>query len=291
MQRLAKSNAPIDTENPRGGINVHFDLTSTKPLQQSPTWQTAGWAVTYLVLAAHTELDLGSGDIYAKVITGHLTNLNRRCLGKPIIARSTRLPGSAIRAGDSPCLLALMERTPACPENLAHIAQLEWQGERAEALEWQTFSARFAGLVDAFNNQDCYMADGFHLLDYDNTEIVYVNPWCCGKGVDLTTHNHAQPPRAQAPPFAEIHWVFNNGTGLGGMYEIAKPGAAERTVHALQAGEEHGPYFLLDEAGHPRRLPNGAVAYPWHGWQGGQDDLPEPAYDYIAAFEINPDYI
>ncbi|NKB99980.1 MAG: hypothetical protein GKR90_15980 [Pseudomonadales bacterium] len=291
MQRLAEANASIDTENPRGGINVHFDLASNEPLQQSPTWQSAGWSVTYLVLSAHTELDLVSGDFHAKVITGHLANPNRRCLGEPIVPRSTQLIDSVIQAGDLPCLFALMERTQACPENLTDIEQLVWRGDCAEALRWQTFEARFAGLVDAFDGQDCYMANGFHLLDRDGTEIVYVNPWCCGKGVDLTTHNHAQSPRTASPAFAEIHWVFNNGTGLGGMYEITEPGAIARTSHPLQAGEEHGPYFKFDENGRPSRLPNGAVVYPWHGWQGGQDELPGQTYDYIAAFEINPDYI
>ena len=75
------------------------------------------------------------------------------------------------------------------------------------------------------------------------------------------------------------------------MYETAEPGAAERTRHPLLVGDEHGPYFDLDADGRPERHSNGAVKYPWHGWQGGQDDRPQQAYDYVAAFEINPDYI
>ena len=35
---------------------------------------------------------------------------------------------------------------------------------------------------------------------------------------------------------------------------------------------------------------NGAVMYGWHGWQGGTDGLPDHAYDFVAAFEINPNF-
>ena len=56
-------------------------------------------------------------------------------------------------------------------------------------------------------------------------------------------------------------------------------------------GEEHGPYFEIDPATkRPALHDNGAVKYGWHGWQGGTDDRQGQAYDFIAAFEINPDY-
>lgn len=291
MKRLVQSNIEIDCDNPRGGLNLSFDLNSTLPLQQSPTWETAGWALTFIHLNTHTQLELMDGRFMVKVIVGHLADPDRGCLGEPIKARSTRLQQAQIRTSDSPCLVALFEQTPACPSNLTDIAQLAWSGPEAQALIWQRFDEKFAGLLDAFDGLDCYMGQGFHLLDADGTEIVYLNPWCCGKGVDLSTHNHGQRPRALAPAFAEVHLVLNNGTGNGGMYEIAEPGAEARLSHPLQVGEEHGPYFFLDSDGKPERRENGAVAYPWHGWCGGVDDHPAQAYDYVAAFEINPDYI
>ena len=35
---------------------------------------------------------------------------------------------------------------------------------------------------------------------------------------------------------------------------------------------------------------NGAVMYGWHGWEAGVDLLPDQAYDFVFAFEINPDF-
>ena len=68
--------------------------------------------------------------------------------------------------------------------------------------------------------------------------------------------------------------------------------AQERVRTVMQAGEEHGPFFRLDEAtGKPLLRPNGAVDYPWHGWQGGTDDQPGQAYDLVAAFEIYPEFV
>ena len=40
----------------------------------------------------------------------------------------------------------------------------------------------------------------------------------------------------------------------------------------------------------PKLKANGAVDYPWHGWQAGTDDDSRQAYDFVAAFEINPRY-
>ena len=37
-------------------------------------------------------------------------------------------------------------------------------------------------------------------------------------------------------------------------------------------------------------LDNGAVKYPWHGWQSGNDDQDLQSYDFVAAFEIIPEY-
>ena len=75
------------------------------------------------------------------------------------------------------------------------------------------------------------------------------------------------------------------------MYECHTQDAVERTRLILGAGEEHGPFFRFDpDTGRPLRRDNGAVDYPWHGWQGGEDDEPGEAYDLVTAFELNPEY-
>jgi len=285
------ANITMAQNNPRGGLDLHFDLRYPMPVQQSETWSTAGWNIRFLALRADTQINLSKGNYFAKVIVGELIHPKRHCLGEPFTVRSTRLDDSLLIASQAGCLLALMERTTKCPDNLHDVTTMTWHGVAAEHLAWQSFADKFAGMTDVFDGLDCYMATGFHLLDYEGSEIAYLNPWCCGKGVDLTTHNHGHPPSPQSPAFAEIHWVFNNGTGEGGMFETAEPGASERVRHRLMAGDEHGPYFAIDLAGKPVRRDNGAVKYPWHGWQGGTNDSDMQAYDYVAAFEINPEYI
>ena len=97
-------------------------------------------------------------------------------------------------------------------------------------------------------------------------------------------------PAARAPAFAETHWVFNSGAPGAGMYLCDAPGAS-RARFPMGRGQEHGPFFAVDPLTHrPRMRANGAVEYPWHGWQGGQDDQPGEAYDFVAAFETNPDF-
>ena len=288
MSNFTSTNIQIDTDNPRGGLNLRFDMGSPS-LQVSPTWHTAGWNLTFVRL--RDVLELGQGEYYVKVITGGLENPELTALGRPFEVRSTRVNQTVLHPAKQGCLAAVFEKTVDCPENLHAVGEMTWSGPHNEALAWQSFEDKFAGIIDAFDGLDCYMATGFHLIDENGVEIAYLNPWCCGKGVDLTTHNHSRPPSDMSPAFAEVHWVFNNGTGSGGMYETAEPGATDRVRHTLGSGDEHGPYFDLDENGKPVRLANGAVKYPWHGWQGGQDDDPKQAYDYVAAFEINPDYI
>ena len=54
---------------------------------------------------------------------------------------------------------------------------------------------------------------------------------------------------------------------------------------------EEGPLQRFDPAtGAPRLRDNGAVDYPWHGWQAGIDSVPGQAYDIVAAFEITVPY-
>ena len=91
------------------------------------------------------------------------------------------------------------------------------------------------------------------------------------------------------PAFAEVHLVLNNGTGTAGMYETEDPDSDTRNLHVMKRGDEHGPFFK-HEAGSPVLLDNGAVKYPWHGWQSGNDEKDPQSYDLVAAFEIDPEY-
>ena len=142
-----------------------------------------------------------------------------------------------------------------------------------------------------FKGLDAHMLPGFHLLDAESEEIAYVHCWTTGKGVDVTTHNHSHPPSPLAPAFAETHLVLRNGTGTGAMYQCDSPEATTRERLIVGEGEEHGPFFKFDaDTGKPCLRANGAVEYPWHGWQGGEDDQPGQAYDLVAAFEISPTY-
>ena len=168
---------------------------------------------------------------------------------------------------------------------------MRFGGPFAEALAWQTFEARYTHATPFFDGLDAHLAPGFHLLDADGAEIAYVFVWAAGKGVDLSTHDHGRAPGPTSPAFAEVHLVLHNGTGAGGMYETAEPGAPTRVRYPMHQGEEHGPFFEFDATtGTPRHRPNGAVAYPWHGWEAGTDDLAGQAYDVVAAFEITAPY-
>ena len=89
------------------------------------------------------------------------------------------------------------------------IEQIQFNGPAANYLAWQSFADKFGTFTDWFDGQDCYMADGIHILNQSGAEIVYVNFWACGKGVDLSTHNHANDPSPLAPAFAEVHWVID----------------------------------------------------------------------------------
>ncbi len=291
MQKLESANTMLTADNPRGGVNVFFDLSAKVPLQQSPCWSAAGRVLQIFRLAPGQTLTLAPGDHYVKVVLGALINIDRTCLAPPFTVRPTRVPTSELLAGDDGALFVLMTLAADAPRRLTNMAALRFAGPLAEYLAWQRFDAKFAGRTDFFDGKDCYMADGIHVLDGQGIEVVYINPWTCGKGVDLSTHNHAHAPSPRAPAFAEVHWVLAASTDNSGMYRTPQPDAAERTRYVMQLGDEHGPFYDRDPLGRPRLRDNGAVQYPWHGWQGGEDEMPGPAYDFVAAFEINPDYI
>ena len=291
MEILETGNIPLSTSNPRGGINLHCNLENSAASQQSHHWTSGGRRLQFFYLAPASVLSLPTGRNFVKVITGRLDNIDRSSLAPPFSVRSTEVRSEKVSTREETALIALMTLTENAPEILDDITQLAFVGEACGELSWQTFHERFGAFLDAFEGQDCHMANGFHLLNENDTEVAYVNPWVCGKGVDLSTHNHANDPSPMAPAFAEVHWVLASGTQAGGMYETPGPGSGERTLHPMILGQEHGPFYDRDIQGLPIFRKNGTVQYPWHGWQGGQDDSPGQRYDYVWAFEINPDYV
>lgn len=229
------------------------------------------------------------GRYFAKVVTGALAKPQRMAFGTPFSVRSTRVEGGEIVAEED-SLIALFVESTDVPENVSNIESLAIEGDYPDAFQWRSFGERFGAVIPAFSDVDAYMCGGFHLLDSAGSEICYVNLWCAGQGVNLTTHNHAHPPQPLAPAFAEVHWVFNNGTGTGGMYSADHADGAKTATYPLGRGEEHGPFFAIDDQGKHKLRPSGVVEYPWHGWESGVDDTRGQTYDVVAAFEINPEY-
>ncbi|MFK7914630.1 MAG: hypothetical protein AB8B93_12010 [Pseudomonadales bacterium] len=281
-------------EHPLGGIALQFDLHSDVP-HKSPSWQFAGRELCFYFLPPKAPLSIGSQIQFAKVIIGRLEQPALGCFAAPFAVRSTRLDTEVLRAGAEGALFALLTEQDEVGATLSDMGQAQFTGPLADKLVWRTFEERFSAFMDDFNGLDCHMMDGMHLLDGNGDKIVYVNIWSCGKGVDLTTHNHGRAPSEAAPAFAEVHWVLEAATPLSGMYRTAEPGHAERSRTPMGRGDEHGPYFEVDaDTRLPRLRDNGAVTYGWHGWQGGQAESAESgsqqAYDLVAAFEIEPRY-
>ncbi len=260
----------------------------------SEDWSMGGWRLQFVRLGGNQSLGLDQteGRIFVKVVTGELANINRGAFASARKIRNTLVETDAVTAGDAGAVFAVFTETQQAGPNVASMDEITMQGPNAEAFQWQTFEAKFGGFTDIFNGDDAYMSGGFHLLDDDGTEITYVNLWTAGKGVNLSTHNHGGEPSPVSPAFAEVHWVFNNGTGSGGMYGAAGPEAPHSDDYPMQRGDEHGYFFIADPStGKPSMCDNGAVEYPWHGWEAGVDDKPGQAYDVVAAFETNPDYV
>jgi hypothetical protein len=275
----------------REGVDVSLNApTPAQPAIASPEWAVAGWIIRFVRLMAGHRLAIPQepGDVFLKVVAGALTD--RGAFARPREIRDTLLLSEEVTAGHDGALVAVMTRGDGAPERVEVMSELTLHGPLEDAFRWQRFDEKFGHVTHAFDGVEAYMSPGFHLLEEDGDEVCYVNLWTSGKGVDLTTHNHANDPSPAAPAFAETHWVFYNGSGRGGMYDCDEPGAP-RTRYPMQTGQEHGPFFAVDEHGAPRRRENGAVAYPWHGWESGEDDRAEQAFDFVAAFETNPDYV
>ena len=285
----ATPNASPTPSSTRRGLNM--TLTSQVPMSASDQWQVAGWKFQFVRLGPDRSLalDQAQGDVYIKVVAGSLAGIGMTPFAGDREVRNTRVEADHVRAGPEGALVTVLVATQAVRENVTSMGQLAFTGPLEEVFVWDSFEALFGGFTEAFNGVDAHMVPGFHILDDSGEEIVHLHFWTAGKGVDLTTHNHAGDPSEDAPAFAEVHWVLNNSTGSGGMYETPEPGAARRKRYPMQRGEEHGPFFY-HENGRPRLLANGAVDYPWHGWQAGNDGAESQAYDFVAAFEINPAY-
>lgn len=276
------------TSHPRGGLALCFD-PAADVAQHSDRWSIAGWTMGFYYLPPTAEMKLPVAENYIKVIVGSLKEPERECFADDFTVRTTRVEHASVQAGDQGALLMHLVRTREASLPLRHMEDCRFSGSASSALVWKRFSERFGAFTAYFDALDNHMADGFHLINPAGEEIVYVNFWTCGKGGDVSTHNHGQPPSARAPAFVEVHLVLSNGTGEGGMYEADAAADGPRVRHVMQAGDEHGPFFH-HRLGKPVRLANGAVSYPWHGWNSGDNDDLEQSYDLVAAFEINPDF-
>lgn len=259
----------------------------------SPVWTMGGWRLQFVRLAGNASLavDHGLGEVYVKVILDALAQPKRRAYPAVGAVVSTRLDDATVTAGPEGALISIFTRTASASAELSSIDQLRVEGPLAEAFRWQTFEERYSQFTPFFNGADAHLVPGFHLLDDDGAEIAYVFFWTAGKGVDLSTHNHGNTPSDTAPAFAEVHQVLCNGTGRGGMYSTPEPGSPQRTRLPMQRGEEHGPFFAIEAStGKAKLRENGAVEYPWHGWQAGEDDRPGQRYDLVCAYEITAPY-
>jgi len=280
--------AVVEVASDRPGLNLALGTPAA-----SDVWTMGAWTIQFVRLASREAfaLDQAKTTVLVKVVTGGLVAPDRGAYPPPRAIRSTAVEAAEVTAGPDGAVIAVFSATARAARPVADIAALRFGGPLAEALGWQPFEARYRGVTPYFDGLDAHLAPGFHLLDADGSEIAYVFVWAAGKGVDLSTHDHGRAPGPTAPAFAEVHLVLHNGTGSGGMYETGAPGAPTRVRYPMQQGEEHGPFFELDATkGAPQLRPNGAVAYPWHGWEAGDDDHVGQAYDVVAAFEITAPY-
>lgn len=270
----------------RGNINVFFEHSDETEV--SPEWHLGERTIQFARIPPDQSLALKQPRRrnLVKVISGFLEQPARRAFCEPRGLQDTSFNGERIVAGAEGAFVTIVTEAEVTPVH--DMDELTFGGPLSEALVWKSFDEQFGHVTDAFSGADAYIGPGFHLICNTGEETCFLNIWTAGKGVDLTTHNHGHDPSPLAPAFAETHLVITNGTGSGGMYECAEPGA-EKTRYPITAGFEHGPFFDIEkETGQPVVLPNGAVSYPWHGWEAGTDDDPRQSYDLVFAFETLP---
>jgi hypothetical protein len=280
---------PVSVSQERLGLDLHM-YEGSGPVA-SDRWSFGGWQLYFVRLDGGQTWSLdGGGTTFVKVVTGALASPARLPYVAPRSLADTRVTESELVAGADGALITVLVKTAAAPDRVTSMNDIAVEGPHADLLGWSSFGERFAAYTDYFNGLDAGLTPGFHLLDAAGEEICYLYLWTAGKGVDLSTHNHGRPPSRTSPAFAEVHWVVSNGTGKGGMYETAEPGAEHRDRLPVPEGFEHGPFFEYDTEGAPILRENGAVTYPWHGWQGGDDGQPGQAYDVVIPFEITVPY-
>ena len=280
--------ARIEINDQRGGLNVHLPAGISA---RTPAWWLGGFSICFVRLqsAEVLQLDLNT-TTFVKVITGELAKPRLTPFPSTGQVRSTEPDETRIVAADD-SIVCIIQESKDVSDRITDMSELRVSGPHSDLLAWQTFDEKFHAVTDAIKGLEAHMVPGFHLLDAYDQEIAYVHFWTTGKGQDVSTHNHGQEPSALSPAFAEIHLVLRNGTGAGAMYKCASREATERQRTVIDRGEEHGPFFGFDKkTGKPLLRDNGAVEYPWHGWQGGTDNLPDEAYDLVVAFEISPEY-
>ena len=283
--------APVELSRHRPGVDVRFD-DGPGP-QASAEWRLGDWTLRFVRLDPHQRwaLDPAAGAAHVKVVTGRLAEPDRGAYAAARTVRHTGVAADGVTAGSDGALVTVLTAAPDAAGVVRAIDELRFAGPHADALAWETFEDRYHAVTPYFDGLDAHLAPGFHLLDRDGAEIAHVFVWAAGPGVDLSTHDHGRAPGPHSPAFAEVHWVLCNGSGSGGMYETAAPGAAERERYPVQQGHEHGPFFAFDPAtGLPGRRANGAVDYPWHGRHAGPATAAGPSYDVVVAFEITAPY-
>ena len=233
---MVTSHAQVEIAAERPGLNVAIG-TGPAPVV-SDEWSMGAWAIQFARLDPHQQLPLDQtrGPVYVKVVTGRLVDVDRGAYAAPSVIRDTRVRAEQLTAGPDGALVCIFTATAAADDPVVSIEQLRFHGPLDEALTWQSFESRYQGTTTYFDGLDAHLAPGFHLLDDDGSEIAYVWVWAAGKGVDLTTHDHGRAPGPRSPAFAEVHWVFHNGTGSGGMYETSEPGAPITTGTRCRRG-------------------------------------------------------
>jgi len=261
----------------------------------SDIWRMGGWDLMFVNLGAdqHLPVSQADGAVYVKVILGSLANSGQERFAPRKQARDTRITEDELVASAEGCLLAVLTETEGVASNIHTMDELKVSGPFAEALTWLQFDKSYIGKqLPYFEGLDTYLLPGFHLLDEQGDEIIYVHFWTAGKGVDMSPHNHSPAPTADAPAFTETHWVLNNGTGKGAMYDCNDSrDPADRTYITMQRGQDHGPFWTVEsDSGMPKLRANGAIEFGFHGWQAGTDDDPQQAYDLVAAFELGLAY-
>ena len=180
------SNVEVGKDNPRGGVELLFDLGESNKIQVSDSWRVAGWRIRYVFLPPNQALELEEETHYLKVILGELSNLARGCFAEDYTVRTTRLDNSSLLAGPQGLLFALLTETPDLEPNIHDMSECVFSGPMAEKLGWKSFKERFGAWTSYFDQLDNHMADGFHLMDTDKNEITYVNFWTCGKNSDVS---------------------------------------------------------------------------------------------------------